>query len=245
MRKPYIRLLLVAVVALGALPLSACGETITTRVFPITRELPAREEARYRLLDSKGAQIGTSVLTITTEGDGLRLGLAYEFGGDRTDTGSVIVQRDSMKPVRAERTVVDGDRRYVTRAEYDATGVTVAFDDGRRARERKAPLSESAYDNLESLFLWRTIDLSVGAEVRYVNVVIDPRSGTISRALGTVEVIGREEVRLPSGTVPAWRVQFRSAGVVNTAWYRADDTRALVRYDITRGPTLILDSVTP
>ena len=241
--KPLHRSRLWLLVVVGSVLLSACGEAVSTQVFPITRPLPDREEARYQLLDSKGAPIGTAVLTIAPEADGLRLGLAYDFGANRTDTGSVIVRRDSMKPVRSERTVVDGERRSVTRAEYDAAGVTVAFDDGRRNRERTAELSESAYDNLESLFLWRTLDLTVGAEVRYVNVVIDPRAGTISRALGTVEVIGREDVRLPSGTVQAWRVHFRSAGITNTAWYRADGTHALVRYEITRGPTLVLESL--
>jgi hypothetical protein len=140
--------------------------------------------------------------------------------------------------------VLDGDRRWLTRAEYDDEGVTVAFEDGRRMRTRRAELSEAAYENLASLFLWRTLDQSVGTEVRYVNVVIDPKSGTISRALGTVRVQRREEVQLPAGAVQAWRVEFRSAGVTNTAWYRADGARTLVRYEITRGPTLVLESVT-
>ncbi len=224
---------------------SACGESVTTQVVPVAQPLPEREGARYRLLDNKGAQVGTAVLTIAAEADGLRLGIAYDFGADKTDTGSVSVRRDSIKPLRSERVVVDGERRYVTRAEYGGSGVTVTLDDGRRTRARTADLSEAAYDNLESLFLWRTLDQSVGTEVSYVNVVIDPRRGTISRVLGAARVVRREEVRLPSGPVQAWRVEFRSAGVTNTAWYRADGARTLVRYEITRGPTLVLDSATP
>lgn len=236
--------LLVLLLAVTAL-VAACGERVTTQVVPVARPLPEREEAHYRLLDSKGGQVGTAVLTIAPEGDGLRLGIAYDFGAAKTDTGSASVRRDSMKPLRAERVVVDGERRYVTRAEYGAAGVTVALEDGRRTRERKAELSEAAYDNLESLFLWRTLDQSVGTEVSYVNVVVDPRRGTISRALGTARVVQREEVRLAAGPVQAWRVEFRSAGVTNTAWYRADGARTLVRYEITRGPTLVLDSPAP
>lgn len=239
------RRLLLPLVTLAVLLAAACGESVTTQVVPIAQPLPEREEARYRLLDARGSEIGTAVLTIAPDADGLRLGIAYDFGPGRTDTGSVVVRRDSMKPLRSERTVIDGDRRYVTRAGYDEHGVTVTLDDGRRTRTRTASLSEAAYDNLESLFLWRTLDQSVGTEDRYVNVVIDPKSGTISRALGTVSVRQREAVTLPSGTVQAWRVEFRSAGVVNTAWYRAGGARTLVRYAITRGPTLVLDSVTP
>jgi hypothetical protein len=221
---------------------ASCAESVSTQVVPIAQQLPEREEARYLVLDAKGAQQGSAVLTIAPEGDHVRLGLAYDFGQGRTDTSSLLVRRDSMKPTRTERIVVDGDRRYVSQAEYGEK-VVVALDDGRRPRRREAAVSESAYDNVESLFLWRTIDHSVGREVRYVNVIIDPKRGTISRALGTVEVLRREEVRLPSGTVQAWRVQFRSAGVTNTAWYRADASKALVRYEITRGPTLVLDTM--
>lgn len=242
MRASRWRPLLLLALAVGAIVLTACGENVSTQVVPVAQPLPEREEARYRLLDDKGGEIGGAVLTIATEREGLRLGVAYDFGPERTDRGSVLVRRDSMRPVQAERAVADGERRYLTRTEYNGE-VTATLDDGRRARRRQAPLSEAAYDNLASLFLWRTLDHSVGTEVRYVNVVVDPRHGTISRALGTVEVQGREEVRLPSGPVQAWRVQFRSAGVSNTAWYRADATRALVRYEIARGPTLVLDSL--
>lgn len=231
-------LLLPALLLLGA----SCGENVTTQVVPVAQQLPAqREVTRYRMVDSKGADIGSAVLSSVPDGDTLTLGIAYDFGQGRTDNGTVIVRRDSMRPVNAERVVTDGERQYVTRAAYTDRDVTVRLDDPRRPKERRADLSETAYDNLESLFLWRTLDFSTGTQVRYVNVVIDPRGGTISRALGAVEVLGREEVRLSSGPVQAWRVQFRAAGVTNTAWYRADAGHLLVRYEITRGPTLILD----
>jgi hypothetical protein len=243
--RPYrFAMLLPVLLALGML-LSACSKDVTTSPFPVSRQLPGREEARYTLTDSKGAGVGAATLTIATEGDGLRLGVAYDFGPTQQDTSGVSVRRDSMRPARSDRTVVDGDKRYVTRAEYAGEKVTAIFNDGGRDQTREAKISDSAYDNLESLFLWRTIDMSVGREARYTNVVVDPKHGTISRALATVRVEAREEVRLPSGPVQAWRVSFTSAGTTNTAWYRDDDTRELVRYEITRGPTLVLDSVSP
>jgi hypothetical protein len=243
MGRPPLRALPALLIAI--LFAAACGESVSTQVIPIARPLPEREEARYRILDDDGNNIGSAVLTIAPETDGLRLGLAYDFGAQRTDTGSVVVQRESMKPLRVERVVVDGERRYTLTAQYGDDEVTATLDDGRRPRERSAELSDSAYDNLEALYLWRTIDHGVGTELRYINVVIDPRRGMISRVLGTVEVIGREEIALPSGRVDAWKIEFRSAGVTNVAWYRADSSRLLVRYEISRGPTLVLDSVTP
>jgi len=96
---------------------------------------------------------------------------------------------------------------------------------GRGERTQSADISETAYDNLESLFLWRTVEMGAGETVSYINVVVDPKRGTISRALATVAVSGREQVRLPSGTVEAWRVDFSSAGVTNQAWYAVDGGR--------------------
>lgn len=238
-RRSLVLLLAAAVTAVVA----ACSESVSTQVVPVAQPLPAaHEQMNYRLIDAKGRDIGSAVLSITPENDNLRLGVAYDFGNNQTDTGSVLVQPQSMKPVQSERTVVDGAHRYVTHAEYTADSVTVTFDDGQRTRTQKAALSEAAYDNLESIFLWRTLDLSVGTQVRYVNVVVDPRHGSISRAVGTVEVMGREDVQTNAGPVQAWRVQFRSAGITNTAWYRADAPHPLVRYEIAHGPTLVADS---
>jgi hypothetical protein len=223
--------------------LAGCAEQVTTQVVPVAHPLPRQEEARYRILDGDGKEQGTAVLRIAPEGEQARLSLEYDFGPGKSDRSNVIVRRESLRPVRSERMVVDGDTRYISRATYNGK-VTVELDDGNRTRTREAEISESSYDNISSLFLWRVLDLSAGTTVRYVNVVIDPRRGTISRALGTAEVMGREDVRLPSGTVPAWRVEFRSAGITNVAWYRVDGSRALVRYEIARGPVLLLDTVT-
>src|SRR5205823_5613672 len=108
-----------------------------------------------------------------------------------------------------------------TRTQYTNDAVATTFEDGKRSQHRETKVSDTAYDNLASLFLWRTFELVAGREVRFTNVVVDPRHGTISRALATLTVTNREEVRLPSGTsVPAWRVRFTSAGTTNTAWYR-------------------------
>lgn len=233
--------LLLAAVAACALFVAGCGSTVTTQVVPIQTPLPVAEEAVYRVEDSDGRQIGSAVLTIATDGAESRLTQDYDFGEGQIDRSSVVVDRASMRPRSSERMVIDETWKYRTAANYDEDSVAVTFEGERGERQREAAISETAYDNLESLFLWRTIAMGAGEAVSYVNVVVDPKRGTISRALGTVEVSGREEVRLPSGTVEAWRIDFRSAGVTNHAWYAVDGDRRLVKYQIQRGPTLVLE----
>ena len=233
---------------LACLPILAilgCGRTVTTQVVSVAMPLPEREQAIYRVLDSGGVQIGRATLAIATEGTSLRLTQDYDFGGGQTDSSTVTVDRDSMRPRASQRTVEDGGHRYDTRASYTADAVTVEFRDERGARTRRAAIGESAYDNLESLFLWRTLVMGAGERVSYVNVVVDPKRGTISRALATASVSGREEVRLAGAVVEAWRVDFTSAGVTNQAWYAVTPDRRLVKYAIARGPTLLLETATP
>ncbi len=236
-------LLRLLLLLLGALLLAACGETVETQVLTVAHPLAGPEEARYRVLNSRGEQIGTAVLTITPEGEDLRLGIAYDFGADQKDSATVVVRRDTMKPVRSERVVLDGERRYVTRAEYGPETVAVTLDDGGRGRRTEVRIGASAYDNLASLFLWRALDQEVGASVRFGNIIVDPKRGNVSRAVATMETAGRGNVDLPGGAEQAWRVEFRAAGVTNTAWYRMDERRTLLKYEITRGPTLVLESV--
>ncbi len=239
-------LLLVPLIVLPLL-LTSCSATVTTQVLTVTRPLPQQEQSHYRVVNDKGEQVGTALLAIAPDSDpaNARLTLDYDFGPTQKDTGVVVVNRTTMKPVRAERTVIDGDKRYVTRAEYSGNKVAVVLEDGGKGRRTEATLGESAYDNLSSLFLWRTLDLSAGSEVRYGNIIIDPKRGGISRAVATIEDAGRGNVATATGDELGSRVQFRSAGITNGAWYRLEGGRVLLKYDITRGPTLLLESTMP
>ncbi len=233
----------VAALAAALTLMTACGSTVTTQVVPVQTPLPAAEQAVYRVQDKFGVQIGSAVFSIQPEGSDARLTQDYDFGEGRLDRSTVLVERANMRPRGAERTVEDGGKTYRTTAMYSGDRVTVTFTGDRGTRERTAEISETAYDNLESLFLWRTVPLGAGETVSYVNVVVDPKRGTISRALGKVQVSGREIVNLPSGAVEAWRVDFTSAGVTNQAWYAIDGDRRLVKYSVARGPTLMLERV--
>lgn len=232
----------VALAALLLILLSSCGRTVTTSVFPVETPLPEQEEAVYTIQDKDGATIGRAVLAITGEGDALQLTQEYRFGERQTDRSAALVDRRSLSPRSSERMVDDNGRGYRTAATYTAGHVSVTFTGDPGERRREAEVSETSYDNLESLFLWRTMPLRPDESVSYVNVVVDPKGGSISRALATVRVSGREQVRLADGVVEAWRVDFTSAGVTNQAWYAGDDRR-LLKYVIARGPTLLLERV--
>jgi hypothetical protein len=86
--------------------------------------------------------------------------------------------------------------------------------------------------------------MGAGNTASYINVVVDPKRGTVSRALARFAVSGRELVTLPDGrTEEAWRVDFTSAGVTNFAWYAISEDRRLLKYEIARGPTLLLERI--
>jgi hypothetical protein len=230
-------------IAATLLLVSACGSTVTTQVVPVQTPLPASEEAAYSVQDKSGNEIGRAVFRIEpAAGDAIRLTQDYEFGEGQVDRAVAVVERDSLRPLSSERLVQDEGKEHHTAATYAADSVTVTFTGERGERSRTADISETTYDNLESLFLWRTLPMEAGESVSYINVVVDPRRGTISRALATVSVAGREQVKLPSGSVEAWRLDFSSAGVTNQAWYAADGGRRLVKYVIDRGPTLVLEN---
>lgn len=240
------KLPLAVLAALAALLLTACGSSVTTQVVAVQTPLPERERAVYRVQDKDGAEIGSAVFQIEPNQQGLALTQDYTFGEAQRDRSLVVVDRDSMRPRIGERLVDDNGATYRTAMTYTPEEVTVVFTGERGDRTRSADIPETAYDNLESLFLWRTLEMGAGFTVSYVNVVVDPKRGTISRALAKVEVSGREEVRLADGAVvEAWRVDFTSAGVTNQAWYAVSPDRRLVKYVIARGPTLVLESATP
>ena len=47
----------------------------------------------------------------------------------------------------------------------------------------------------------------------------------------TVKVTEKETVEVPAGTFQAWRLEIRSSGGKQKAWYADTETRPLVRYD--------------
>src|SRR5262249_24538457 len=227
-----------------ALLLASCGDSVTTQVLQVQTPLPAREEARYQVVDRNGAQIGRAVFTIEPDGGLTRLTQDYHFEEQQVDRIAAHVDPATMRAHDSLRDIQDGAKQYHTIATYEASKVVVTFNGDGPERTRQAEITEATYDNLESLFLWRTLAMGAGERYSFVNVVIDPRRGTISRALAGLSLSGREQVKMPDGSVrEAWRVDFSSAGVTNQAWYTVTADRTLLKYRIARGPTLLLEGV--
>jgi hypothetical protein len=78
--------------------------------------------------------------------------------------------------------------------------------------------------------LWRTIDFRAGYQVAYTTI-ISADLGKPKRSQVILKVIGKEQVQVPAGSFEAWRLEIRQGGRGQTAWFAADDRRALLRYD--------------
>ena len=99
--------------------------------------------------------------------------------------------------------------------------------------EREFRLSEHAYDNESSLWLWRTLDLAEGYEARYVSV------NALERSQQTVNlrVIDRRTVEVPAGEFDVWRLQIRNGRATRVAWIEVAPPHRVVQWD--NGVTLM------
>ena len=74
------------------------------------------------------------------------------------------------------------------------------------------------------------IDFREGYEATYADVLTATlaKPQVISQ---TLKVTGTETVEGPAGTFQAWRLEIRSSGLTQKAWYADTEKRPLVRYD--------------
>ncbi len=221
------------VVAALAVVSAACGgQTTVLSGREIVSAIPwtAAETARYRLLEGDDLR-GSGELRIESQGQLLILTQKFEFPSENLrDEVSTVVDAATLRPSRVERIIngPQGERRC--RAEYGGNMVTVeqrAEDDKRT--DRFAVPSRS-YDSWSDLFLWRTLAFGEGYESTYADVL----SCTLTKpqVLSVVlKVKGLETVTVPEGAFQAWRLEIRSGGRTQKAWYENDAARTLIRYD--------------
>ncbi|MGB6836388.1 MAG: DUF3108 domain-containing protein, partial [Dehalococcoidia bacterium] len=115
----------------------------------------------------------------------------------------------------------------VLESRYEDELVRITARSDGRERSNPLRLKEHYYDNESSLFLWRTLRFEEGYRASYHAVMVNRRKQQVVR----VEVVGRESVTVPAGTFQAWRIEVRSGGVEQVAWYADTATRPLVKYD--------------
>lgn len=222
---------LAAGLALGALACSGGGSS-TLSGAGVLGQIPwtVPETAVYRLLDGKN-EIGSGVLSIDQEGQGVLFSQKFDIPKQKiTDEVSVLAAADTLAPSSVARRISGPEGDRTCQATYEGSTVTVeqASKEGQRTDRLDVPVR--SYDTWTDLFLWRTLAFAPGFEARYSDVL------TCSLAKPDVlsvvlSVKGRETVDVPAGTFETWRLEIRSGGRTQKAWYDVAPPHTLVRYD--------------
>ena len=213
--------------------LAACsgdGDDLVAR--DIVSDIPwtGPESFKYRLLQGDDVK-GTGALTLSVATDTYVMEQAFEIPEEEvTDSISAEVEADTLAPRKVERVIdgPEGERRC--EATYAENTVTVEQRAGEDERTDTLSLPTPHYDSWSDLFLWRTIEFFEGQELEYVDVLSCSlaKPDVLSVVLKVKE---KEEVEVPAGTFQAWRLEIRSGGRTQKAWYADDEPRTLVRYD--------------
>jgi hypothetical protein len=225
------RFYLVGSALLASLALAgACvqEEPVESQDIVSTIPWPDREQAEYVLLDRQGEEeLGRGLLAVVRRDGQFELNLRF-LSEEASDESTVLVDATTLKPVSVRREF-RGEETLAIEGEYNVEEGIVEITEISNGDERQVPLRllENYYENESSLFLWRTLPFQEGFEATYNTIMVNQRE----RLTVTVRVVGRETVEVPAGTFDAWRVQIRSGGISQVAWYAADSRRHLVKYD--------------
>jgi hypothetical protein len=221
----------VAALSFAVLAMAACQEeTSTLPSEDIVLNIPWRapEEAHYRLLDGEEVK-GSGILRI--ESDDGETTFTQEFESEEFRDEVVAVADAQTLRARSVQRVIEGPegpRRWEVEYRDGTALVLQRSEEDERRDEVSAPTH--SYDSWTDIFLWRTIDFREGYETAYTDVL----SATLAEPQvisQTLEVTGRETVEVPAGSFDAWRLEIRSGGGKQKAWFADDEARTLVRYD--------------
>jgi hypothetical protein len=190
------------------------------------------ETAKYRLLRGDDAK-GTAELVLVERGDVLVANQGFSFPEEEiSDHVAVEVEPETIRPIVARRVIDGPEGKRECEADYSsaANSVTVSQTAGADERTDEIDIPPQHYDSWTDLFLWRTIDFFEDNELQYVDVLSCSlaKPDLLSVVLNVKEI---EDVTVPAGTFQAWRLEIRSGGRTQNAWYTDDDRRTLVRYD--------------
>lgn len=191
------------------------------------------EAYEYRLIDLDGEVVGTGTFT-TSRADGTWvLTQTYEdAGGVVVDESIVVVDAETLQPRSTERVITrDGEVEVVTAA-YEAAGdgrtVRATHLEGDDERARSIDINEHDYEDQSSLWLWRTLALGEGLDLRYTTV--DPREG--GRVTANVMQVDRQELETPFGlTYDTWVLQIRTGRETVNVWIHVEPPHQVVRFD--------------
>lgn len=222
---------LAAGLVLGAMACSGGGSS-TLSGSDVLGSMPwaVPETATYRLMDGKD-EIGSGVLRIEQQGQDLLFSQKFDIPKERiTDEVGVLADVETLAPSSVTRRISGPEGDRTCQATYQGRTVTVEQKSKEGQRTDRLDVPVSSYDTWTDLFLWRTLAFEAGFEVRYSDVL------TCSLAKPDVlsvvlKVKGRESVELPAGKFDAWRLEIRSGGRTQKAWYEVSPPHRLLRYD--------------
>ena len=224
--------LLPLVVVLAALGVACSGGEDELVASDVVSAIPwtAPETARYRLLQGDDVK-GSAELQIEESGGALVLRQNFNIPDeDVTDSVLVEVDPETLRPKIVERTIDGPEGRRQCEAVYGDGVVTIEQRTEEDERTDTLSVPEQHYDSWSDLFLWRTLDFFEGQELKYVDVLSCSLAKPDLLPV-VIKVKETEEVTVPAGTFQAWRLEIRSGGHTQKAWYANDERRTPVRYD--------------
>jgi hypothetical protein len=175
--------------------------------------------------------VATGVHTIERDGDTYVLTTRYESPNGNSDTTTVTVDANTLKPRSSLRLIENDNPDDEDRIEVKYTEDSAVITTGEGDKQTGLSLEEHSYDNDSSLFLWRTIAFAEGYESSYITVITNRR--TDQQVI--LRVPGKETVKVPAGEFTAWRIDIITSNARQIAWYADTPARPLVKYDNDRG----------
>lgn len=240
----------------GTIAASACSSSSDTcnECVDIVTGIPwtAPESHAYNLKKDSDQQ-GVTTLSVKRDGANYVLTTDSEGTNGTSDVSSVTADATTLKPVSATRTITDKSTRTLLEVSYEDVAKDQC-DSGHVARikqstfkppeaakpdsTRSNPLCvpDHAYDNDESLFIWRTIKLEKDASVTYWTIT----AGRRDKHLVTLTVLGQEKVTVPAGTFDAWRVEIASERSRQDAWFATTGDHRMIQYVNNQGQSFQL-----
>lgn len=217
--------------------LAACGsdeEKQISKVF-VAPPWPAEESLEYRLARTEDdEEYGSCTIKTGPEDGKTRLDLVCT-DGTNSDTGTVLVDSETLQPFSSNRTVIhpEDDERLSFTATYDPPIVTFLSDENGKTRETERELPEpdelspdpGYYDDVSLLWLVRGVDLREGYEGSFQDV--NAGTGQVFRV--DLKVEEQETVSVPAGEFTTWRVRIRTASITNYYWIESDGAHRLIK----------------
>ena len=188
------------------------------------------ETAHYRLLHDDDTK-GSGELKIAMKDGAVVLAQTFDIPDQKiADTVQLQADAQNLRPKVVQRTIDGPEGKRDCTATYEENSVTVEQQAKDESRRDNLSVPAQHYDSWSDLFLWRTLKFFENEELKYVDVLTC--SLTKPDLLPVVlQVKSVEEVSVPAGKFQAWRLEIRSGGRTQKAWYADDAAHTLVRYD--------------